>query len=68
MTTRPDLIDLIYNISPTSSPILSWVTGARVQKRKTGGSMRQRRRAMMKPLRFTSKAKAARIHEWRIDA
>lgn len=68
MTTRPDLMDLIFSISPTTTPVMSYMPHARVQKRNTGGSMRQRRRAMMKPLRFTPQLKGARIHEWRLDA
>lgn len=68
MSERPDLIDLIFNISPTVTPFASVKPTALVRKRKTGGGMRQRRRAMMKPLRFTPQPKAARIHEWRLDA
>lgn len=63
-----DVADLIYKISPTVTPLMSVMPHARVQKRKTGRSMRQRRRAMMKPLRFTPQPKVARIHEWRRDA
>ena len=64
-----DVADLIYNISPVKTPFMSkpW-DFARVQKRKTGGSMRQRRRAMMKPLRFTPCDKARKVYEWRRDA
>lgn len=67
MTTRPDFTDLIFNISPTVTPFVFLRGTALVRKRQTGGSMRQRRRAMMKPLRFTPQPKAARIHEWRLD-
>lgn len=64
MTDRPDLVDVIYNISPEESPLFKVWHFARVQKRKTGGSMRQRRRSMMKPIRFTPKDKARKFHEW----
>ena len=63
MTDRPDFVDLIYSISPAMTPVMS-KPFAKVQKRKTGRSMRQRRRAMMKPLRFTPKM---RMYEWRRD-
>jgi len=68
MTDRPDFVDLIYHVSPEGSPLFKVWHFARVQKRKTGGSMRQRRRAMMKPLRFTPCDKMRKVYEWRRDA
>lgn len=59
------MTDLIFRVEPEESPLFTVWHFARVQKRKTGGSMRQRRRSMMKPLRFTPKF---RMYEWRRDA
>jgi len=66
MTPREDLIEVIYRIAPTTSPLFYVPTGARVKKRVCGKSMRQRRRAMAKPEKFTPK-RPSRFHEWQLD-
>ena len=60
--------DIYLASSPEESPLFKVWHFARVQKRKTGGSMRQRRRAMMKPMRFTPCDKVRKVYEWRRDA
>jgi hypothetical protein len=64
VTVREDLADVIFNISPKETPLFKVWHYARVHKRKTGGSMRQRRRAMAKPIRFTPMDKVRKVHAW----
>jgi len=63
---KEDLSRLIFSLSPASTPICYFPRESLIQKRKTGSSMRARRRGMMKPTRITYWK--PRMYEWRIDA
>ena len=64
-----DLTDIIYNIAPDLPPFFSVVQYGRLQLTKQhGASMRQRRRRMSKPVRFTPAQKTyTRKYEWHVE-
>jgi hypothetical protein len=64
-----DATEIIYCISPSETPFMSKLWDSpKIKKRRTGASMRQRRRSIMKPIKFTPKHSARKYHEWKIDA
>ena len=54
MILHEEFEDLIYNISPAETPLLSRFRYGRFAFGRPGGSMRKQRRRKGKPLRFTA--------------
>ena len=68
MDSREDLEDVIWSLMPEGSPIFGPEFGRRRLAKSKGGSMRKRRRRLMKPLQFTSvKMLCKAVYEWRQD-